>query len=293
MEIKRALVVYKKSSYQKQVLEERSTYYRRLLRQKNLSVRDWHRLHKEHQAAIRLVERCLKNLGIQFKAYNRFEIKTPIKADVIITVGGDGTFLEAAHYAKRELMFGVNSTPSSSVGHFSAVHVAHFEKKLEQVLAGKGKQQHLQRLQAYHCRRKIGPPVLNEILFTSQNAGGTSRYWIRKNKGKQKGGFEEHKSSGIWIATPAGSTAAIHSAGGRRLPIEAIKFSYRVRELYRQRGVRHRIRSGILGPKDAIQITSKMEDGTLYIDGSHVMLPVRRGETITFQLSSEPLRIVA
>jgi NAD+ kinase len=217
MKIKKALVVYKKSSYQRQVLEGKSSYYKRLVKQSHLSVRHWARLHEEHVAAIRLVEECLERYAIPFVAYNRFEIKKPIRADLVITVGGDGTFLEAAHSVHRQLMFGVNSTPGSSVGHFTAATAKSFEKKLLQVLSGKEKQKTLQRLQAHYGRLKIGPPALNEVLFTSQTAGAPSRYWIRKNQGKRQGPLEEHKSSGIWIATPAGSTAAIHSAGGKRL----------------------------------------------------------------------------
>lgn len=292
MKIKRALIVYKKSSYQKQVLEEKSSYFRKLMRQQHVSVRDWVQLHEEHVETIHRVQTCLKHHGIPYQAYHRFAIKTPIRADLIITVGGDGTFLEAAHYARKELMFGVNSTPSASVGHFAAATAKTFEKKFQQVMTSKFRKKTLQRLQAYKGRIRLGPPVLNEILFTSQNAGATSRYWIRKMTGQKKGAFEEQKSSGIWIATPAGSSAAIHSAGGKRLPMEAIKFSYRVRELYQYPGTPHRIHSGTLGPRDALQITVKMDDGALFLDGAHVMFPVRRGEMVTVRLSKVPLHVV-
>lgn len=292
MKIKKALIVYKKSSYQKQVLEGKSAYYRQLVKQSNISVRNWVRLHEEHIATIRLVEESLNRLGIPFEAYHRFKIKKPIRADLVITVGGDGTFLETAHSVHQKFMFGVNSTPGSSVGHFTSATAKNFEKKLKQVLMGKARQKILQRLQVYRGREKVGPPILNEVLFTSKNAGATSRYWIRKNRGRISGVLEEHKSSGIWIATPAGSTAAIHSAGGQRLPIEAVKFSYRVRELYRQPGKSHRYRSGILKPHDSIQLIPNMEDGTLFIDGPHIIFPARRGETLTFRLSNEPLRVV-
>ncbi len=293
MKIKSALIVYKKSSYQKMVLEEKSSYYNRLVRENNISVRQWKQLHKEHLATIKRVEACLQEHGIPFKAYNRFKIRLPVKADLIITVGGDGTFLESSHYATNQILFGVNSTPTSSVGHFTAVHGVGFEKKFKQFLAGRARLKTLQRLQAHCGRTKLGPPVLNEILFTSRNAGATSRYWMRVNKGARKGRFEEQKSSGIWVSTPSGSTAAIHSAGGKRLPMEANKFSYRIRELYKQRGIKHLYRSDVLGPKDAIQLTAKMDDGALFIDGSHVIIKVRRGETLTFKLSTKPLRIVA
>lgn len=293
MTIKKAIIVYKKSSYQKQVLESTSRYYRKLVRKSNISVRHWVRLHEEHMAVLKQVQDCLKRYDIPFKAYHRFTIRKPIRADLVITVGGDGTFLETAHSVHRQLMFGVNSTPGSSIGHFSAASGHNFETKLKALLQGRSREKILQRLQIYRNRRKLGPPILNEVLFTSQNAGATSRYWMRINTDKQKGALEEQKSSGIWVATPAGSTAAIHSAGGMRLPMEARKFSYRVRELYRQKGTRHVYRSGILKPDQSLQIIPNMEDGTLFIDGPHIIYPVRRGETLSIKLSAEPLRIVA
>ncbi len=289
MNIKHAVVVYKKSSYQKKVLEERSSYYRQLVKKQNISVREWKQLHQEHQACIQHVKQCLQSHNIPFKAYSRFEINGPIKADLIITVGGDGTFLEASHYAKNHVVLGVNSVPWSSVGYFTCCHQDTFENKLKRVLQGAARIKTLQRLQAWSGSKKIGPPALNEILFTSDNAGATSRYWLQKNRGT----IEEQKSSGIWIATPAGSTAAIHSAGGKRMPIEAVKFAFRARELYRLPGLKYQLSHGELRAKEALYLTVKMDDAALFIDGSHIMEPVKRGKRLKFQLATQALQVIA
>jgi len=293
MKVKKVIVVHKKSNYQKFILEEKSYHYRRLIKKQHLSVKEWTRLHEEHVASLNLVETSLKQLGIPFQTYGRYHIKTPIHADLIITVGGDGTFLEAAHYARSQLMFGVNSTPKASIGHFSSATARTFCHKLQGILAGQAKYKTLQRLQAYVGQKKIGPPALNEILFTSRNAGATSRYWIYSATEKRQTSLEEQKSSGIWVATPAGSTAAIKSAGTKPVPMEKRLFLYRIRELYQETGRRYRHKEGTLSARASLKIIPKMDDAALFFDGAHVVEPLPRGETISFRLSANPLKIVA
>ena len=53
-------------------------------------------------------------------------------------------------------------------------------------------------------------PILNDILFANLYPAAVTRYKIKYN-GRQ----EVHKSSGVWISTATGSTAAISAAGGK------------------------------------------------------------------------------
>ena len=78
--------------------------------------------------------------------------------------------------------------------------------------------------------------VLNDVLFSHPIPAATTRYAIRRD-----GRAEEQRSSGVWIATAAGSTAAIHSAGGKILPITSQRLQFVVREPYEKRGVRYRV----------------------------------------------------
>lgn len=293
MRIQKALIVYKKSRYQKFILEGKTRRYRELLRQQHKSVVQWLPIHEEHNETLEQVQATLRRLSIPYQRCSRYRIRTPIRADLVITVGGDGTFLEAAHHVQRHVMFGVNSTPESSVGHFTAADVLSFEKKLRQLISGKARFKVLQRLQAYEGQKKLGPPALNEILFTSQNAGATSRYWICQIKGKRRSEIDEQKSSGLWIATPSGSTAAIRSAGAKPVAMESVQFLYLVREHYREPGKKHSFVKGNLGIQDQLKVIPKMDDAALFIDGAHVVCRVHRGKTITFRLSSQPITIVA
>lgn len=297
MKIKKALVVYKKSSYQKNLLEGGSRHYRDLIRKGNQSVKDSQALHEEHVSSLELVKRTLRQMAISFRAVDRRRIrsmKVPLSVDLVITVGGDGTFLDASHRVTQQLMMGVNSTPMSSVGHFTSTDATFFAEKLAHLLDGRFNVQQLQRLQATIGSKKVGPPALNDILFASENPAATSRYWVAcKARGQQQVSYqEEQKSSGIWVATPAGSTAAFHSAGGKSLPMTAAKFAFLVRELYRERGRRYRLTGKTLAAGDVLQIIPKMDDAALFVDGAHVNFPVRRGVVIQLRLSPVPLNVV-
>ena len=76
--------------------------------------------HGIHVASRDHVEKALKSRGIETKLVNRFEYTDDNIdwADVIVTSGGDGTFLMAATkvYSDKPII-GVNSDPSRSVGY--------------------------------------------------------------------------------------------------------------------------------------------------------------------------------
>ena len=59
----------------------------------------------------------------------------------------------------------------------------------------------------------------------------TTRYELQFNKK-----VEEHKSSGLWLSTAIGSTAAISAAGGQELAFDSQLSQYIVRELYKPKG---------------------------------------------------------
>ncbi|CAG2165249.1 unnamed protein product [Oppiella nova] len=91
-------------------LESRGSDYKRLI--------SHHNIHKQSQDHI---TQCLKASGIETKVVNRTEYtdKNIEWADLIITSGGDGTFLMAASKVnnRNKPLIGVNSDPQRSVGH--------------------------------------------------------------------------------------------------------------------------------------------------------------------------------
>ena len=73
-----------------------------------------HDRHIVHEAAARKCRDVLESRSISLKLIFRDELQEPIKdVDLVITVGGDGTLLEASHFLDSSIpVLGVNSDPT-------------------------------------------------------------------------------------------------------------------------------------------------------------------------------------
>ncbi len=146
----------------------------------------------------------------------------------------------------------------------------------------------LNRMRIVLNRRPVDLHVLNDVLITHRRPGGMSRYWLKVGRVQ-----EEQRSSGLWIATAAGSTAAIRSAGGRVLPRASRSLQYRLRELYAPGRNRGRLKGGVVPAGMTIRIGSLMKKGLICVDGEHVTLPFRYGDGLEIRPSPYPLRWVS
>jgi NAD+ kinase len=134
--------------------------------------------------------------------------------------------------------------------------------------------------------------VLNEALFCHASPAATTRYVLTLRSGSGRAiASEEQKSSGIWVGPPAGSTAALRSAGGRILPLEARRLQFVVREPYQREGQQIQLRKRVLDAKSAVEIISKTRRGRLFLDGEPAD-PVELGDDLQFSLSDEPLTVL-
>ena len=123
-------------------------------------------------------------------------------------------------------------------------------------------------------------PILNDFLYANCTPAETTSYRI--SLGDQR---ERHKSSGIWIATAAGSTAAINAAGGVRQKIDESLFQFYVREPYTPPDKpSYDIKSGMFDPeKNYILIENFSENAVLALDGQHGHVSLGFGDTISFR----------
>ncbi|MDO8644152.1 MAG: hypothetical protein Q7S00_04190 [bacterium] len=289
MKRNRVLLVYKKTSYQKHALDHKERPFLELMRKKTVAARYFRETHEEHIRVLEEIKGALKKLKLPYDVRLRYRLQRPLSHyALVITIGGDGTFLETARHAKKEaLLLGINSTPKVSVGFFCHAGPSDFVPKIKKALAGKARIQKLHRLQVRVNGKLIRATVLNDILFTNYNPADTSRYLL-----SVRGQSEEQKSSGIWFSTAAGSTAAIHSAGSAPIPVGSPKFLYRVREPYCQKRMKYKLCHGTLSPTEKIRFINYTNHMALYIDGPHVVIPLKRGDQITVERSSQPVRVV-
>jgi len=286
--IKHVLVVYKKSAYQLHAVERKDAHLVRLLRQRHPDALDLRHAHTIHQQTLDAVVQGLKRAGLDVELVYRANLRTSAQFDVVVSVGGDGTLLQASHVVRDIPVLGVNSDPQRSEAVFCAATRDNFQWVLRQALTGRLAECHLYRLRVRLNGRLLGPLALNDVLVAHVDPATMSRY--RLTIGARQ---EDQKSSGLWVATAAGSSSAILAAGGKRLAWAAKQFQYRPRELYSGRLSRYRLTGGVLPMGVAVEVTWLMREGAAFIDGPHVHHPLRFGDRLVIALSPHhPLRVL-
>ncbi len=287
MSQKKILVVYKESAY--------SRYLTGPQLSKGLKQgRYWDIVrgsHERHNHTLSIVRETLVGMGLAAKWVLRDRIQTLKLVDgsfrLVITVGGDGTLLDTSHHLVQTPVLGVNSDPRRSVARFSGCNADSFAQVLSAYLAGKIKPALLQRLELSLGGHKNKWLVLNDLLVAAASPAATSRYVLRAGSR-----MEEQLSSGIWVSTAAGSTAAALSAGGKALPVLSDKFQFVVREAYQKKFGPRKLLRGVLGRGQKLEVVSYMKEGRVFVDGANLMAPFRLGERLEVRLSQRPLKVI-
>ena len=287
MTLKNVLILYKKSAYKIYFLEKRGSFSvrNRSLIQKELG--HFKKAHDEHYATLREVERVLCKYKIHFTKAHRHRNIQYSRYDLVITIGGDGTFLEAARDIDNSVLLGVNSSLSYSVGKFCPAHAKNFQDIFTRILRKNAKVHRLERLHikvdGYH------KPIdcLNDVLVCHKNPAAMSRYALKIGQRR-----EEQRGSGLWIAAPAGSSGAIHSAGGQVMPQTAKEIQYMPRELYWGGSFKYRLKGGVLSSRQSLTVISLMRQGRVYIDGTHLEFLFPFGAAMKVTRSPYPVKTI-
>jgi NAD+ kinase len=248
--------------------------------------------HDEHHRTVETVRKVLAQRGVTAKEFLTSRLATAgakrrlAKADFIITVGGDGTALNSSHYIREGRLLAVNSAPKDSIGHFCFANRSSFAEKLDQILSSRLRTTKLARLEVALDDTIVSELALNDVLVTHDCPAATTRYIIEIGANA-----EEHRSSGLWVSTAAGSTAGIKSAGGRMLRLGSRHMQYLIRELYRERGKSYALRRGLLEEEEEIIVASKMPEGMLYIDGARTSYRFPFGMRARIRIAEQSLNI--
>lgn len=283
------LVVYKKSQL-RLALEKRNSRIQRLVRRGDPSVEPMRAAHEAHEATLVEVERALRAAGVGWSKVYRARLRPAMteRRQLIISVGGDGTLLDASHKVGTTPTLGVNSDTAHSVGFLCAAHRGTFSALLEAILAGRLKATVVRRLGGAIDDTPLPFPVLNDVLVAHKNPAATSRVLVEHH-----GVVEDQKSSGIWVSTGAGSSAAMSSAGGEIVGLADARAQVRVREPFMADGPRLKLASLWLEDGGEVKVTSKMREGRVYLDGPHEVLHLPMGARLTLHLRAPPLHLYA
>ena len=284
----RVVVVAKQSLYGRYVDEEQDPHVRLLLERRDPVVKRWRRAHEEHTRTLDEVLRVLARSGVHtaLVEHPSGEFDTA-DADLVVTVGGDGTLLAASHNVAGVPILGVNSAPSSSLGFFCAARRDNLAHLLRDAFRGKLKSLVLTRMLVTLNGATRSRRVLNEALFTHFSPAATSRYILRYGRIQ-----EQQRSSGFWIGPAAGSTGAQHSAGGRMLPLASQRLQLVVREPFDPFERGYQLLHVLVEPGRRLRVKSQTEDARLFLDGPYLSLHVRLSDELTFSASDQPLTVL-
>lgn len=243
--------------------------------------------HEANCSTLVAVQQAFEAVGLPYDCLYRGDLTTLDGYDLVCSVGGDGTFLEVARYAVSTPILGVNSDPERSTAFFCGAKSDTIRAHLEALLTHNLHTTPLTRLQVSINAHPLPSWALNDVLVAHANPAAMTSYTLRV--GEQS---EAQRSSGLWIATAAGSTAAIRSAGGRILPLRSRQLQYLVREPYTAARGGFRLLKGTVAPGHTLEITSKTRCGRLFMDGPHLCFSLDLGDVLTVTTAATPLHVL-
>jgi NAD+ kinase len=234
-------------------------------------------MHESHEAqarALDAVHAALAHAGLGFDSIYRADLAPVAGRELVIALGGDGTFLEVSHYVADTPLCGVNSDPHGSTGYFCAATGQTFAA----LLAGleRTPRTRLHRLALVVDGRPVPQLVLNEVLFAHPNPASTSRYRLTAS-----GETRELRTSGLLACTAAGSTAWMYQEGGEVMPLDSDLIQYLPRG---SRAARPRFAR-------TLALRSLTRLGRLYVDGPHLAHECGLGSEVTLG-PGRPLTVV-
>lgn len=283
--LQRVLVVVKKTTYQQEVVERKDPKALKMLAEGHKSVMQWRKTDDEHKDSLHALEEAFKALGIEYKLIDRSQLSTETNDyNLVISLGGDGTFLDTSHALTTTPLLGVNSAVSTSHGHWCLGRKDNLNQILAEISNGSRSPIAVMRLEISINGKALPIPVLNELFFGHACPAGTTRFFLEIN-GQQ----EELRSSGILIGSGAGSTGWMRSAGGDVLPVTAQQYQYLVREPCIFPGENPKLLRGLLNRNDRIKLLSLMPEGKIFVDGSNISYDTVRGDEVVVKVHPHDL----
>lgn len=243
---------------------------------------------------IKKLKAILERAGYRVNEIQRTHFRGSPSADLLVSAGGDGTLLSTARYAKEsQVVFGINTAPGPSVGFLCGATLESANNILQKFHEGgiNPLAIRLLRIRLKTGKRVLKERALNDVLVTCAEPAEIFRYRIGVRRLGQWT-FADHKSSGIWVATSAGSWAGYRAAGGTPRPLEKAQIHWRVREAYQPpHGPMAKLGAGSLNSSDKIKLVFRMR-GHAYVDGSGRKYSLRPGHSLEIDMEPKPLKLL-
>ncbi|XP_057461755.1 probable NADH kinase [Actinidia eriantha] len=264
---------------------------------------------KVHKDAINFCQNILRQKRVDWETVFRSNLSQPIRdVDLVVTVGGDGTLLQASHFMNDSIpVLGVNSDPTQaleveefseefdatrSTGYLCAATVSSFELMLDNILEGRTVPSKLSRMSICVNSKLLSTYALNDVLIAHPCPATVSRFSFRIRKDSHPfSTLVNCRSSGLRVSTASGSTAAMLSAGGFAMPILSKDLQYMVREPILPGAANSSLMHGVVKSDESMDNVWYCKEGLIYIDGSHVVYSIQHGDTIKLSSCAPVLKV--
>ncbi|MBT6690544.1 hypothetical protein HN903_01905 [archaeon] len=240
----------------------------------------------EHLESSRRLREVLSGRDFCWTMYDDLSKEKLSGADLVITLGGDGTYIEAANRIRDSYLLGINSDMTSSEGALASLSMNE-RGKLEEILGGKFNVIERQRGEVKLNDKVLDELVTNEVYVGAEKRLNTSRYII-----DYRGKREEHRSSGAVISTGTGSTGWFNAIGGDEFGANEKKLRFVITETYlgKRIYVPTVLRGEILSDEN-ISFESTRDYGGIIGIGFKTY-DFNRGDVVEVKLSDKPLQSI-
>jgi NAD+ kinase len=228
------------------------------------------------------------------------------------------------HVSKEELMVQKKSDERRSHGALCMCTSVDMTSQLDRVLHGGGMLDTRTRIR---CNVKSTfaetrlVPALNDLLIANPSPAAVSRYRMGFLRAVPEGSpsletgvygtvtrfggktFDVTQSlnvwsSGMWVCTATGSTAAMAAAGGQPMDVDSEDLQYLIREHMLERqavemGVTSDVNNGLIQSGQKLHIRWNSQRGRIFIDGSHLTHNLELGDEVLIDNQAPPLKIFA
>lgn len=271
--------------------EERSRRFKRL----SQTTQEQISLSQKNQISFlkRLKKLALEtDLEIQFLSEDSMNSISPGVNDLVISCGGDGTFLSCAQKYQTSALLGMNSDyqhkpGSGSYGALTSTNYLNLKKNLGYLKAQEFSISTWNRLQASINGKLIERYAVNDIYFGQKIAYQTCDLRIT-----QTGINEEFNCSGVLCCTGMGSHAWYYNAGGSPFSNELDAFGFQVLFPNLKRPLR--FTSGIVASRYDLLIIPERDHYVLSYDSKLDVIETFLGDEIRLFLAPDnAVRVVS
>ena len=206
------------------------------------------------------------------------------KKDLIVSIGGDGTFLSAAHFVLNHPIIGVNSDERNSEGALTSITLEKLKEKLLEIFNKKFiiksyTRENVRIIKKDQCIQT--ELALNEAYLGNINPHHPSNYILTiKDK------IEKQRSSGIVISTGTGLTAWYNAMGGKPFNREDKLIKFKVREPYHGRIHNVELVEGQIAENEVIILESLMNHGLVAVDSIRTY-ELQEGDKIEISIGNQ------